>query len=117
MQIRSMAVSYTHLDVYKRQGKSRAENWGLRSPFFCLSNGQRHLKTKTATAGDGICRHLFFYTNFRDGCGEIQEAMGSEEEGFIAADFDLDQLMEDRLSWGLFRDRRPEMYGKICSAI
>ena len=24
---------------------------------------------------------------------------------------------EDRLSWGLFRDRRPEMYGKICSAI
>lgn len=38
--------------------------------------------------------------------------MGSEEEGFITADFDLDQLMEDRLSWGLFRDRRPEMYGK-----
>ena len=43
--------------------------------------------------------------------------MGREEEGFIAADFDLDRLMEDRLSWGLFRDRRPEMYGKICYAI
>ena len=27
------------------------------------------------------------------------------------------RLMEDRLSWGLFRDRRSEMYGKICSAI
>jgi hypothetical protein len=101
----------------RASGKSRAENWGLRSPFFCLSKGQRHLKTKTATAGDGICRHLFFYTNFRDGCGEIQEAMGSEEEGFITADFDLDRLMEDRLSWGLFRDRRPKMYGKICSVI
>lgn len=85
--------------------------------MFCLSKGQRHLKTKTDTAGDGICRHLFFYTNFRDGCREIQAAMGREEEGFITADFDLDQLMEDRLSWGLFRDRRPEMYGKICSAI
>ena len=85
--------------------------------MFCLLKGQRHLKTKTATAGDGICRHLFFYTNFRDGCGEIQEAMGSEEEGFITADFDLDRLMEDRLSWGLFRDRRPKMYGKICSVI
>ena len=58
-----------------------------------------------------------FRTNFRDGCGEIQEAMGSEEEGFITADFDLDRLMEDRLSWGLFRDRRPKMYGTICSAI
>ena len=37
----------------RASGKSRAENWGLRSPFFCLSNGQRHLKTKTDTAGDG----------------------------------------------------------------
>ena len=28
---------------------------------------------------------------------------------------DLDQLAEDRLSWGLFRDRRPECYGKIVN--
>ena len=28
-----------------------------------------------------------------------------------------ERLMEDRLSWELFRDRRPEIYGKICSAI
>ena len=73
----------------RASGKSRAENWGLRSPFFCLSKGQRHLKTKTDTAGDGICRHLFFYTNFRDGCGEIQETMGSEEEGFIMSATEL----------------------------
>ena len=39
--------------LIRASGKSRAENWGLRSPFFCLSNGQRHLKTKTDTAGDG----------------------------------------------------------------
>ena len=103
--------------VNKSFWQNRAENWGVGSLFFCLLKGQRHLKTKTATAGDGICRHLFFYTNFRDGCREIQAAMGREEEGFVTADFDLDQLMEDRLSWGLFRDRRPEMYGKICSAI
>ena len=101
----------------RASGKSRAENWGLRSPFFCLSKGQRHLKTKHIQQVMEYAVTCFFYTNFRDGCGEIQEAMGSEEEGFIAADFDLDQLMEDRLSWGLFRDRRPEMYGKICSAI
>ena len=28
-----------------------------------------------------------------------------------------ERVMEDSFSWGLFRDRRPEMYGKICSAI
>ena len=61
---------------------------------------------------------LFYGSSFiTDGCGEIQATMGREEEGFITADFDLDRLMEDRLSWGLFRDRRPEMYGKICSAV
>ena len=61
---------------------------------------------------------LFYGSSFiTDGCGEIQAAMRREEEGFIAADFDLDRLLEDRLSWGLFRDRRPKMYGKICSVI
>lgn len=28
-----------------------------------------------------------------------------------------ERVMEDSFSWGLFRDRCPEMYGKICSAI
>lgn len=28
-----------------------------------------------------------------------------------------ERVMEDSLSWGLFRDRRPKMYGKICSVI
>ena len=103
--------------VNKSFWQNRAENWESRVTFFLPVKRAETFKDKTHTAGDGICRHLFFYTNFRDGCGEIQEAMGSEEEGFITADFDLDQLMEDRLSWGLFRDRRPKMYGKICSAI
>ena len=119
----------------RASGKSRAENWGLRSPFFCLSKGQRHLKTKTDTAGDGICRHLFFYTNFRDGCRRRQK-MNLEAQKrapiyealerfwkkrvvpVVAANrVGEERLMEDRLSWGLFRDRRPEMYGKICSAV
>jgi len=39
--------------------------------------------------------------------------MGREEEGVICASFDLDQMMTDRRNWGLFRDRRPEMYGGI----
>ena len=57
---------------------------------------------------------LFYGSSFiTDNCGAIQASMGREEEGFITAAFDLDQLMEERLSWGLFRDRRPEMYGKI----
>jgi hypothetical protein len=29
---------------------------------------------------------------------------------FISAAFDLDELRDMRRSWGVFRDRRPEMY-------
>ena len=103
--------------VNKSFWQNRAENWGVGSLFFCLLKGQRHLKTKHIQQVMEYAVTCFFYTNFRDGCREIQAAMGREEEGFITADFDLDRLLEDRLSWGLFRDRRLEMYGKICYAI
>lgn len=31
----------------------------------------------------------------------------------LVSTFDLDALKADRLNWGLFRDRRPEMYAKL----
>jgi N-carbamoylputrescine amidase len=33
----------------------------------------------------------------------------------LTADFDLDALRTMRLSWGLFRDRRPDLYGSLLS--
>jgi len=32
------------------------------------------------------------------------------DECFISAEFDLDELRRNRAAWGLFRDRRPELY-------
>ena len=53
----------------------------------------------------------FYGSSFiTDGTGEIAVSMDRDSEGVIASEFDLDVLMEERLSWGLFRDRRPEMY-------
>ena len=34
-------------------------------------------------------------------------------EGILTGVYDLDDLADKRLEWGLFRDRRPEMYIKI----
>lgn len=36
-------------------------------------------------------------------------------EGVITQSFDLDDLAEKRAFWGLFRDRRPEMYGHLAT--
>ena len=84
--------------VNKSFWQKQSRKLGIKVTVFLPVKGTETFKDKTHTAGDGICRHLFFYTNFRDGCGEIQAAMGRAEESFITADFDLDRLMEDRLS-------------------
>lgn len=50
------------------------------------------------------------------GCSFIADATGDiiasakQEETILYGEFDLDALKEDRLSLGLFRDRRPETY-------
>jgi N-carbamoylputrescine amidase len=41
--------------------------------------------------------------------------MDREAEGVITASFDLDDLAERRAYWGIFRDRRPELYGPIAT--
>ena len=76
--------------------------------------GEERVEPCAENAGQSSSLVFYGSSFITDGCGEIQISMGRQEEGFIAATFDLDQLMEDRLSWGLFRDRRPEYYGIIA---
>jgi N-carbamoylputrescine amidase len=47
--------------------------------------------------------------------GQIARQMDRTSEGFITASFDLDEIANIRRSWGVFRDRRPEMYGVLTS--
>lgn len=57
----------------------------------------------------------FYGSSFMtDETGDILEDAGRREEKVILHTFDLDAIEELRLSWGLFRDRRPEMYGEIA---
>ena len=45
---------------------------------------------------------------------KVSEA-GRAEEAVLVAEFDLDQLDKQRLEWGIFRDRRPDLYRIISS--
>ncbi|HET6467602.1 MAG TPA: N-carbamoylputrescine amidase [Geminicoccaceae bacterium] len=57
------------------------------------------------------CVVTFYGCSFiTDGRGAKVEEAGREEEAVLTTTFDLDQLAVDRASWGLFRDRRPELY-------
>ena len=45
---------------------------------------------------------------------KVAEAGVYDRQEVITASFDLDQIRATRASWGLFRDRRPDLYGPRC---
>ncbi len=47
--------------------------------------------------------------------GEKLAELGREEEGVAVATIDLAQVRRDRASWGFFRDRRPDLYGRLTT--
>ncbi|QDI77347.1 MULTISPECIES: N-carbamoylputrescine amidase [Leisingera] len=63
---------------------------------------------------DGNTAGVFYGTSFIAGCtGEILAEAGRTEETFITAAVDLDAAARYRSAWGVFRDRRPHMYGAL----
>jgi len=56
----------------------------------------------------------FYGSSFiADNTGALVECADRASDCVLTHSFDLDELRDMRLSWGVFRDRRPEMYGKI----
>ena len=62
------------------------------------------------------CTLEFYGSSFiTDGVGGIAEQAPRAGEAVVTASFDLDALASDRAAWGLFRDRRPDLYVPILS--
>ena len=56
----------------------------------------------------------FYGSSFiTDETGEILQSASRDREEIILQEFDLDRIAENRLSWGVFRDRRPNCYSLI----
>ena len=54
---------------------------------------------------------LFYGSSFMtDQWGALVASAGRDTEEILYAEYDFEANKEDRLSWGVFRDRRPEMY-------
>ena len=57
----------------------------------------------------------FYGSSFiTDHMGNIIKTMDEKSEGIISQEFDLEEIKKYRQSWGNFRDRRPDLYKKIC---
>lgn len=59
----------------------------------------------------------FYGSSFiTDETGSVIESADRTSECVITAEFDLDAIHEMRFSWGIFRDRRPELYTPITES-
>ncbi len=57
----------------------------------------------------------FYGSSFMtDETGALLQSASRDQEEILIQEYDLDQLEENRITWGLFRDRREETYGRIC---
>ncbi len=80
-----------------------ANRFGMETVVPCAENGNQSSSLN------------FYGASFiADETGMILAEAGRDGEKIITADFDFDQIKKERINWGLFRDRRPECYGKIC---
>ena len=65
------------------------------------------------TGGQAFYGHSFIC----DEWGDVLAEYGCEETGALVATLDLSAAARHRASWGFFRDRRPQLYGRICEDI
>ncbi len=70
-------------------------------------------------ANNGQTSSLTFYGSsfITNETGELLESADRESECIVTAELELDSIQEMRFSWGLFRDRRPELYTPITDKI
>ena len=62
------------------------------------------------------CELTFYGRSFIcDHTGELCAHAADGDGVVISADFDLDATAAARASWGLFRDRRPDLYGRLLT--
>ena len=76
-----------------------ANRFGIESVKPCKENG-------------GQESSLSFYGSsfLTDETGVILQSAGRVGDAVLTAEYDFESIREARLAWGLFRDRRPEMY-------
>ncbi|MDD4154340.1 MAG: N-carbamoylputrescine amidase [Bacilli bacterium] len=63
---------------------------------------------------DGNSQMTFYGSSFiADENGNVVTELSRTEEGVAIAEFDLKEIDKKRIAWGVFRDRRPDLYTSL----
>jgi N-carbamoylputrescine amidase len=99
------ATPYDSRDAWRRVMQGHA-----------AANGMPVIASNRVGVEKGEAGEMTFYGSsfITDGSGAIAAEMDRSSEGVVTASFDLDELANARAAWGLFRDRRPELYTALA---
>jgi len=62
------------------------------------------------------CDVTFYGSSFiTDHTGAMLVEADRESQDIITAELDLEKIRKERVAWGLFRDRRPDLYGNLLT--
>ena len=83
-------------------------------PVIAANRIGREEVTPSSENGGQRSALVFYGSSFMtDETGGLKACASRDQEEILTGVYDLDDLAYKRLEWGLFRDRRPEMYIKI----
>jgi N-carbamoylputrescine amidase len=63
--------------------------------------------------GEKLAITFYGHSFIADHTGEVVAQADDRSAGVITASFDLEEIRKYRHSWGVFRDRRPDLYGPL----
>jgi N-carbamoylputrescine amidase len=69
----------------------------------------------TETSPEGVSVTFYGSSFIADQTGQMAATASRDREEVLTATFDLDAIAALRRVWGLFRDRRPEVYGAVAT--
>lgn len=69
----------------------------------------------TETAPEGVAVTFYGSSFISDHDGQLLQKASRDREEVLLATLDLDAIANLRRSWGLFRDRRTDLYGRIAT--
>ena len=75
--------------------------------------GLEEVKPSKQNGGQESSLKFYGSSFIADETGDIVESAGRDCDEVLTHEFDLDEIASFRLSWGIFRDRRPDCYGDI----
>jgi N-carbamoylputrescine amidase len=76
--------------------------------------GKEDVVPSEANGGQKSSLNFYGSSFLTDVTGDVIAKASRDKEEIIYAEYDFEENRKMRLSWGLFRDRRPECYSDIC---